>query len=84
VLEEAFHIVVVAQELKDQGLGSVFEDQSQLQAHSDFVPVITQFSQADAPVKMRLAQMSLGLAIRSPTAFQSAGDIARMTLSNSA
>jgi len=61
VFEESLHVVVVPQKLKDQGIGRVFKNQTQLQPQPDFIPVIAQFSQADAPVKMRLAEMPLGL-----------------------
>jgi hypothetical protein len=43
VLQEALYIVVIAQELKKQGVLRVLKDETQLEAHPDFVPVIAQF-----------------------------------------
>ena len=60
VLQEALHIVVIAQALENQGFRRILKDETQLEAHPAFVPIIAQFPQADAAVKMRLAEVPLG------------------------
>ena len=53
-LQEVLYVIVIAQELERKGISRVFKHQTQLEADPDFVPVIAQFAQTDAPVKMWL------------------------------
>jgi hypothetical protein len=53
-LQEALYVIVIAQELERKGISRVFKHQTQLEADPDFVPVIAQFAQTDAQVKMWL------------------------------
>ena len=54
-LEEIPHVIVISQKLEGKRMGSILEHQTQLQADTDFVPLIAEFTQTDAAVQMWLA-----------------------------
>jgi hypothetical protein len=57
--EKPFHFVVIAEKLKNQRFRSVLENKALLEANANFIIIVMQFAQADAPVQVRIAHVPL-------------------------